>query len=351
MVSSRSIAPCAFGSDWADSKIVASHELSGTALITGASGFIGRRLRDALLERGVDVVAVRRASSPEPSAGRSVVADYADLEGLKAIVAEQKPDYVFHVAGATKGRSYGDFTRANVMPTSNLITALEEKNPGVCRFVLVSSLASYGPSQVERPHCEDDPREPIEFYGKSKLEAEQAVEASERIPWTIVRPGGVYGPGDVDYFNLFKSVAKGVNVYFGNRSRLFSAIYVDDCVRAILDAAGSEAAARRGYFLCDGHPISWQQFQELIIETSERKVRTIDLPEFLVTLAALGGELASAVDGRPRLFNLQKAKMGAQRAWTCSHEAAHRDFGYAPEVAADEGVKRTADWYRQEGWC
>lgn len=320
-------------------------------MITGASGFIGGRLREALVEGGLDVVAIRRNGSPEPALGRSVVADYADGEGLERIIGDERPDYVFHVAGATKGRVYADFERANVMPTVNLLAALASKHPALRRFVLVSSLTSYGPSSLQRPLSETDPRQPIEFYGRSKLEAEQAVEAIDAFPWTIVRPSGVYGPGDGDYFNLFKSVAQGMNVFFGNRDRLFSAIYVDDCVRAMIDAAGNQQSAGHGYFLCDGRPISWGDFQALIVEVADRKVRTMNLPEFFVPLAAFGGELVTAIDKKPRLFNRQKAKMGAQEAWTCSHDAARRDFGYRPQVPVEEGVKRTAKWYRENGWC
>jgi nucleoside-diphosphate-sugar epimerase len=325
---------------------------SGTkALITGASGFIGRRVRDALLDRGVDVVAIRRAGSPDSKRGRSVVADYADQAALRDLVRREQPDYVIHVAGATKGVSYDDFRRANVMPTENLGRALADAHPGVKRFVHVSSLTSYGPSSKTAHHREDAPRRPIEFYGMSKLEAEQAVEAlGDRVPWTILRPGGVYGPGDVDYFELFKSVERGMNVFFGNRDRLFSAVYVDDFVRAIDLAATSDAARKKGYFVADGEPISWGEFQRHIVEASGRRVRTVDLPEFFVDVAAFGGELLSKIDKKPRLFNRQKAKMGAEDAWTCHIDAIRSDLGFTPEVQASAGVQRTLAWYRAEKW-
>ncbi len=325
-------------------------KLEGRAIITGASGFIGRRLRDALLARGVDVVAIRRKGSPEAKQGRSVVADYADVDDLSLLMAEEKPDWVLHVAGATKGRTYADFQRANVMPTTNLLEALRRAKHRPRRFVHVSSLTSYGPSTPERPLVETDPRQPIEFYGRSKLEAEQVVEAADELPWTILRPGGVYGPGDVDYFELFKSAARGLNAFFGNEHRWFSAIYVDDCVRAILEAATSEATIGRGYFLADGEPITWGRFQEKICALETRPVRTLRLPELFVTLAAWGGELVTAIDGKPRLFNRQKAKMGAQAAWTGRIDAARSDFGFEPRVMPDEGVRLARDWYREHGW-
>lgn len=325
--------------------------LDEKALITGASGFVGSRLRDALLDAGADVVAIRRKSSPDAGRGRSVVAEYDDPEALDGVIADEKPDVVYHVAGATKGVSYEDFQRANVMPTRHLVRALGRRHPDVRRFVLVSSLAAYGPSRAERPHVESDAPGPIEHYGKSKLEAERLLaEEAGAVRWTIIRPGGVYGPGDGDYFNLFREVEKGRNVFFGNRSRWFSAVYVDDCVRAIVACARSEATIGKGYFVCDGRPVTWGEFQQAIVDASGRKVTTMNLPELLVGVAAIGGELLTKLDGKPRLFNRQKAKMGAQEAWTCTSDAARADFGYHPEVDLDQGVRLALAWYREQRW-
>ncbi len=324
--------------------------IEGKALVTGASGFIGGRLRDALLARGVDVVAIRRKGSPASAKGRSVVAEYDDRAGLERLFSEERPDYVFHVAGATKGVTYSDFRRANVMPTQNLVEALGRAHPGVKRFVHVSSLTSYGPSKPERPHVESDPRRPIEFYGQSKLEAEEVVEATSAVPWTVLRPGGVYGPGDVDYFELFKEIARGRNVFFGNRRRWFSAIYVDDMVSATIAAAVHPGATGKGFFVDDGAPTTWERFQGAIVEAHGRRVRDLDLPEFLTGLAALGGELATKVDGKPRLFNRQKAKMGAQEAWTCDSAAIRGALGWSPEYPVQRGVHEALAWYRREGW-
>lgn len=326
-------------------------KFEGKVLLTGASGFIGSRLRDTLLDAGADVLAIRRAGSPEAKRGRSVEADYADKDGLKRLMEDEKPDYVFHVAGVTKGVTYEDFRKGNVMPTENLLEALRDSHPELRRFVHVSSLASYGPSTREKPHTEDAPRKPIEYYGESKLESEEAVEKmGDTLPWTIIRPSGVYGPGDVDYFELFKSVERGFNLFFGNRERIFSAVYVDDLIRATIDAAESENTRGKGYFVCDGLPITWEAFQEQIIRASGRKVRTLNLPEAIVHIAALGGELVTRIDKKPRLFNRQKARMGAQEAWTCRHDSLREDIGYSPEVMPEEGVKRALDWYRERAW-
>lgn len=323
----------------------------GKVLLTGASGFIGGRLRDTLLAENVDVLAIRRPGSPPAKKGRSVEAAYEDLPGLERIIAAEKPDYVLHVAGATKGVTYDDFRRANVVPTQHLLDALRKEHPGVKRFVHISSLASYGPSSVTNPHTEKSERRPIEFYGQSKFEAERVVEkVGGDLPWTIIRPSGVYGPGDADYLNLFREVEKGRNVYFGNRKRWFSAIYVDDLVDAILLATTHENAIGHGFFVCDGRPITWETYQETMVRVSGKRVRSLDLPEFLVSIAAMGGEFATMIDKQPRLFNRQKAKMGAAEAWLCKSDSLRQALGWTSHIDIDEGIRRTFDWYRKEKW-
>lgn len=324
--------------------------IAGKAIITGASGFIGSRLREVLLDQGVDVIAIRRSGSPEAKLGRSVQLSYDDTEGLAELMAFEKPDYVFHVAGVTKGVTLDDFRWGNVMPTRNLIAAVNKAHPEIKRFVSVSSLVCYGPSTPDTPLVESDPRRPIEYYGQSKLEAELVVQQQCRVPWAIVRPSGVYGPRDVDYFELFKQVHRGVDVYFGNRDFVFSAVHVDDLVSALLVVATHDDAVGKGFFVCDGKPITWHQFQQQIVKASGRKrVLRFDVPRFVVDVAAVAGEWVTKIDKKPRLFNRQKAKMGAQSAWTCRSDAL-RALGWESVVSVESGVQQTYDWYREAGW-
>jgi len=325
--------------------------LDGKVLITGASGFIGGQLRDALLRAGNDVVAIRRPGSPPSKAGRSVEADYARVADLERVVASEKPDYVLHVAGVTKGTSYEDFRSGNVMPTRNLLAAVRREHPDAKRFVMVSSSTSYGPSATSAPQREENPPRPIEHYGTSKLEAERVVEAeSGQVAWTIVRPCAVYGPGDGDHFALFQGAVLGVNLFYGNRDRLMSWIYVDDCVRGILESAVHADSAGKGYFLTNDVQLTWDQFQTEIALAVGHRVRTVDLPEQLMWASALAGEIATRIDKKPRLMNLQKARLGVQEAWTCSGDAARRDFGFSATVTLAEGIRRTHEWYSDNGW-
>ena len=330
---------------------MATPRLEGKVLITGASGFIGGRLLTTLASKGTEVVALRRPGSPASQTGRSVEAEYSDVAALERIMAAERPDYILHVAGVTKGSSYSDFREGNVMPTRNLIEAVGREHPEAKRFVLVSSLAAYGPSASAVPQRESNPPRPIEHYGESKLEAERVVEnESGEVPWTIVRPCAVYGPGDVDHFALFQSAVFGVSVFYGNRDHRMSWIYVDECVEGIIDAAGHPQTEGKGYFLANEQILTWGDFQATVCEVIGKPVRELNLPEQLLWAGAFAGEIASRIDKKPRLLNLQKARLGVQQAWTCSSDAARKDFGFRATVDLMEGIRRTHRWYQDNDW-
>lgn len=327
------------------------HEISGKAIVTGASGFVGSYLRDALLDASVDVLALRRPGSPLAERGRSAEIEYSDTESLARVFESEKPDYVFHVAGVMNGVRYEDFSKGNVLPTSNLVQALGSNNPQLRRFVYVSSLTAYGPSRKDAPLREDAEPCPVEFYGKSKLKAEEAIRAAgETIPWTIIRPGGVYGPRDYQYWELFRLAARGINPYYGNRKRLMSLVYIDDLIDAIIAAARSSATLYKGYFISDGRPVTWEEMQTQIVEGAGRKVWDIDLPGFLVNLTGVFGDIKGRITGKPSLYNRQKVIMAIQDAWTCGCDAARTDFGYRPRVTLEEGIRKAYDGYRADGW-
>jgi UDP-glucose 4-epimerase len=328
---------------------ILSNPIRGKVILTGASGFIGSRTRDALLNGGADVVALVRADSPAPKRGRSAPVDYADEASLRAVFEREKPDYVLHLAGATKGVSYDDFQRGNVLPTQSLLNALGDAHPSAKRFLMVSSLTAYGPSNDGPPIRESDTPRPVEHYGKSKLAAERLVEASG-LPFTIVRPAGVYGPADADTLVLFRAAKMGVNLFYGNREKRAAMVYVDDLIDALVTAAQSPQTLGKGYFIGDGIPYTWGEIQKHIGAAVGRRAINLNLPSFLVPLAGSAGELLTAVDKKPRLLNRQKALMDAQQAWLCSIDAARTDFGFSPRMDMAEGTRRAYAWYTQQGW-
>lgn len=323
----------------------------GVAMVTGASGFIGGRLRDSLLDDGYEVVALTREGSPEPKRGRAHPVDYSDTETLERALEEERPELLFHVAGVTKGISREDFRRGNVMPTRNLLDAARKAHPGLTRFVHISSLTAYGPATEDAPKQEHHQRAPVELYGESKLEAEELVEdLGDALPWTIIRPPAVYGPGDVDHYEIFRLACRRLNVFYGNRRNLVSMIHVDDLVRGIRLAAVHERAVGRGYFLCDNEVRTWEAFQREVVDATGQGAWELELTSVSTDVAAFFGELATKLDRKPRLFNRQKAIMGKQRAWTCLSDRARDELGFQNQIDLQQGVAQTLQWYRSAGW-
>src|SRR5581483_8675949 len=203
---------------------------SERALVTGASGFIGRHLAEHLLREGVRVrVLVRDARRWRGPRTEMAVGDLADRAALRNAV--RGVDRVYHVAGLTKARREADYFTVNHLGTVHLLQACLEVNPALRRFVLVSSQAAAGPVWAGRPVTEHDPPRPVSAYGWSKLRAEQAALAcSPLLPITIVRPPVVYGPRDRDTLLVFRAARFGLVPRLGPLACL-SIVHVDDLVR------------------------------------------------------------------------------------------------------------------------
>ena len=189
-------------------------------LITGASGFIGGFLVKEALNRGYETWAGVRSTSSRVNLQderiRFIDLKYSDRESLTAqladFVREHGPwDYVIHNAGLTKTLDKRNFYRINAQNTANLIEALAASGCKPEKFLLMSSLSSYGRGDEKtfRPISLDDPQLPDTDYGKSKLEAENYLRHQSYFPYVILRPTGVYGPGEKDYFMEIKSVKSG----------------------------------------------------------------------------------------------------------------------------------------------
>src|SRR5512143_719814 len=183
------------------------------ALLTGASGFIGSHLADALLAHGYSVrVLLRRSSSLEWLEDQRLERVYGDLFDKEALrMAVSDVDYVYHLAGLTKAKKREEYFRANHLGTKNLLEAVQEKAPRLQRFVHVSSQAAVGPSPTVAPIDETAPAKPITSYGQSKWAAEQECrQFSRHLPVTIVRPPAVFGPRDRDILEFFRSASRGI---------------------------------------------------------------------------------------------------------------------------------------------
>ena len=221
------------------------------ALVTGATGFVGSHLAEALRRRGDEVTALARslkkAEALRPLAVRVVQGDLDDKAALAQAVDGQ--DVIYHVAGAIAARSEDDFMASNREGTRNVVAAAVAA--GGPRFVLVSSMAAGGPSPRGRPLKGDEPPLPVTRYGRSKLAAEEVVRASG-LPWTIVRPPMVYGPRDREVLKVFRIARLGIAPVFGDGTQELSAVHGADLADALIAAAITPATIHRIYYA--SHP-------------------------------------------------------------------------------------------------
>jgi nucleoside-diphosphate-sugar epimerase len=327
------------------------------AVVTGSSGFIGSHLVDELLARGATVRALVRegsaANALDPRVERSVV-DLLDSRSVREAAAWEGATHVFHLGGVTKRRTLAQFREGNVVPTANLLAAAAARGGNTPpRVVLVSSQAAAGPARAQdRPLREDDPPRPIEAYGQSKLEAEQATHPYERsLPMTIVRPAAVYGPRDRDFLRVFRLATRAVALHAVPRNHVFSIVHVADTVAALLLAAARPAAVGRTYFVANPAPTSWRDLYAEIAGVAGVTPRVeLQIPLRAIALAGFAGDAVSALTGWHTLANGNKTRLARPRWWLCDASRARTELGWAPAMALQHGLRETYLWYLQAGW-
>ncbi len=318
------------------------------ALITGATGFIGSHLTEALLKRGYAVKCLIRKTSDtkwiESQAVELCYGDCVDFDSLKKAVSNC--DYVFHLAGLTKACREEDYFCVNVKGTENIVKAIVASNRNLKRFILLSSQAASGPSYDGSPVTEETPPRPVSHYGRSKLAAEQIVlNEMEGIPFTIIRPPAVYGPRDRDFYMFFKLIKRGIFPYWGKAK--YSMVYIDDLINGIILSAESEKAIGKSYFLTDGKEHTNEEIAFCIAKTFNKNLTKVRIPWAIMPFLASLGERFSK--GKS-IFNRDKVRELSYNCWLCDCSKAVRELGYEPRVELQEGIKWTADWYRINRW-
>ncbi|MFQ3597125.1 MAG: NAD-dependent epimerase/dehydratase family protein [Chloroherpetonaceae bacterium] len=323
-------------------------------LITGATGFIGSHLVDALLERGDEVRVLARASTlSESLKGKKIEVikgDYGDIDSLKKAVKEV--DFIYHVAGVTKALDEKTYIEGNIIATENLLKATIETNTTLKRFLHVSSGAAAGPSpSAEEPIDETAPPKPVTLYGKTKLQAEEVCSRFyEKLPITIVRPSIIYGERDKDLLEHFKTVKSGIIPIFGTVEKKYDYLYVKDLIDGMIAAAESENTKGEIYFL-SGKAHSWEEVGETAKKALGKSFAVkLTLPDWLSSTVAAVVEDVNKARCKISILNRDRARDGKERYWTFSTKKAKRDFNFAQKTSLEEGFQRTVDWYQKNCW-
>jgi len=301
-----------------------------TVLLTGASGFIGRRLQMRLLTEGWQVKALLRPGSAHAdrieSACTLIRAELSDQGALNE--ACSGTDAVIYCAGSVRGRKLDDFRPANVDGVAQLTQALNRLQPST-PFLLISSLAA------SRPELSD--------YARSKYLGEQALTSAARFPWTIFRPPAVYGPGDREMLPLLENARRGLVVRPGPADQRLSLLHVDDLANAVLAwLTDDRHCLRRVFTLDDGRPGGYDWPAIAAAAAGGRAVQ-LGIPRWLLQTVARANRTLAGMIGYAPMLTPGKVRELTQPDWLCDNSDLTQATGWQPAIDLTAGISRMFD--------
>ncbi len=328
------------------------HKGKGRIVVTGATGFVGKRLCKALEERGYTLRILARSDKEDPyfrSLNAEILrADVTDPAMVGDLMSGA--DGVVHMAAVVGGAGMSDdqFREVHVRATERLLEGAVRA--GIKRFLHVSTIGVLG-ATGRTPVDETAPYNVKDIYQITKAEGERAAlahDGNEGMRVTVVRPAAVYGPGDRRLLKLFRSVARGTFRMIGDGETMIHPVYVDDLVEGMALAFESERAGGRAYILGGPEPVSLNQWVDTIAAKAEQPLSALSIPYAPVWVAAVICEaLCGVLRIAPPLFRRRVDFFVKDRAF--SIDRARNELGYAPKVDLNEGTERTLAWYKEEG--
>jgi nucleoside-diphosphate-sugar epimerase len=332
------------------------------ALITGASGFIGWHLADALLKRGVRVTClVRKTSRTERLRELNVELAHGDVTDPECLPGAVKDvDAVFHLAGLICAFTPAELHRVNEEGVRNAAAACAARTTPPT-LVLVSSLAAAGPAPKGRLRTEADAARPVSHYGRSKLAGERAAaEFAATVPISVVRPPIVFGQGDTATLRMIRPIARwGIHLVPSWFNHRFSAVHAQDLSAAVIAAAErgkrisiqGDNASTGVYYVAGGEDPFYSDLGRKMAQALGRKRLWVLRSGPLMTWGtATWFELAARIQGRPLVVNWDKAREATAGSWSCSDERARSELGYVPAATLDQRLAETIAWYREQRW-
>jgi nucleoside-diphosphate-sugar epimerase len=322
-------------------------------LVTGATGFTGGHLARGLLAHGHSVrVLVREPDKARDFQAAGFDVATGDIRDRSAVTsALHNVDVVYHIAAIYRqaGVATATYRAVNATAVGDIIEAASRS--GVKRVVHCSTVGVHG--NIEHPPAnEDAPLRPGDIYQNTKLEGEQiARETGTRtgIEVTIVRPSGIYGPGDRRLLKLFGGVARRRFPMLGSGEIYYHLTYIDDLVEGFRLCGELPAAANRTYILAGGEVTTLNELVKLTAEVAGVDPPRVHFPVWPVwTAAALCEAVCVPFGIEPPLYRRRVDFYTKSRAFDISR--ARQELGYAPQVGLRDGIARTLAWGREHGW-
>ncbi|WP_010277450.1 NAD-dependent epimerase/dehydratase family protein [Paenibacillus senegalensis] len=324
-------------------------------LVTGGTGFLGRRLALRLQNSGLDVTAAGRnmhiGRRLQEEGIRFAAADLRLREEAEPLIKGQ--DVVFHCAALSSpwGR-YEDFYESNVLATKWLTRAC--LSGGVSRLVYVSTPSVYFNYKNRLDIKEDTPfpPKPANLYAKTKIMAEQIVDraSAEGLPVITIRPRALFGPGDTTILpRLIEANARGRLPLIDGGRALIDATYVDNVVDALVLAMKAPAELNgRKYNITNGEPLPFKQLLDNLFTKLDQPMRPIHLSYRKAMIAAAFMEGSARLFRKNREPQLTRYTVGViARSQTLDIQAAIQELGYRPSITIDEGLDRFVQWWKE----
>ena len=312
-----------------------------TVLVTGANGFVGKPLCLALLKQGQAVrAAVRGANRQVENCETVVVGELNDqtdwtnaLTGIKAVIHLAAR---VHVMNDTSTDALAEFRRVNVEGTLHL--AKQAVKAGVQRFIFISSIKVNGEGTLlGHPYTTEYPPAPVDPYGISKREAEDALRQlaiDTGLEVVIIRPPLIYGPGvKANFLSMIRLLDKGVPLPLGAIHNQRSLVALDNLIDLIITCIHHPAAANQTFLVSDGEDISTPDLLQRTAAALGKKAWLLPVPVFLL---AWGGTLI----GKQAMAQRLCGSLQIDISKTCTLLA------WKPPVKVDEALRKTAHFYR-----
>lgn len=316
-------------------------------LLTGANGFVGSHIAQALVAQGHEVIClVRKTSNLKWLENVNVKYVYGTLENIADIaLAVKGVDAVVHAGGVVRAKSKQEYDKINAYATKNLAETVLKLNPHLKKFIFISSQAAMGPSLPGSPRKVNDIPAPVSDYGTSKMKAENMLKEvlKGKIPYTILRPASVYGPRDKDILIFFNIVNKHLKIKTRVKRRI-QLVFVKDVAKAVVLCLENAKSDNKTYYLADSPAYTWQEVASAIAKVNNIKAVSVPAPDFVFKTAGFLAESFAKISGKTPVLNNQKITEMLQERWTGDNTDIVKDLCFS-FTNLEIGAKITYLWY------
>ena len=310
-----------------------------TIWITGSAGRLGTVLV-RLLKAYTDIKVIATDTD----------LDVTDSEVVKQYASLCRPNVIINCASLSDSAYCEEHMleafRVNTIGARNLATAARKANAKIIQL----STDDVFSGKTSPVLTEFDVPDPDSVYGRSKLKAERMLAEVPGLNYVVLRPTGVYGPREKDYFLMAKSIKQHVDFAVGFKPQILTFIYVRDLVEAAFLALNR---GKRGaiYHLSDGRNYTSRSFSDLLqLELGVKRVVHIVAPLWVLRIVSFAADKIARAAKKTSTLNPDKCRIMKQRNWQCDITAARKELNYHPQWPLTRGVKEAVEWYKKEHW-